>query len=129
MSIVPLGVVLLGAGPGDFRRGLEWSDDHCGQSDDCTIARGGHCFQGHVSGALDGPFVILFEQDRAHEPDVGVVVGKDADDVGSTFDFPVEPFEAVGGVNLRRVHRFRNSNRFRQLGRACRTKCGRRGLD
>jgi len=27
------------------------------------------------------------------------------------------------------VHRFRNSNHFRQLGRAYRTKCGRRGLD
>jgi len=27
------------------------------------------------------------------------------------------------------VHRFRNSNHFRRLGRAYRTKCGRRGLD
>src|SRR5208283_3146740 len=43
---------------------------------------------------------------------------------------------ASGHDNARRlvrsdylVHRFRNSNRFRQLGRACRTKCGRRGLD
>jgi len=26
------------------------------------IAQGGEGFQGHVTGALDGPFVVLFEQ-------------------------------------------------------------------
>ena len=53
-----------------------WSDDHCGQSDDGVIAQGGHGFQGHVAGALDGPFVILLEQDCADEPDDGPSLGK-----------------------------------------------------
>ena len=66
-----------------FRRGPDWSDDHGWQSHDGIIAQGGHGFQGHVAGALDGPFVVLFEQDRAHEPDEGVVVGEDADDADS----------------------------------------------
>jgi hypothetical protein len=30
--------------------------------------------RGHVAGALDGPFVVLFEEDGADEPDEGVVV-------------------------------------------------------
>ena len=32
--------------------------------------------------ALHGPFVVLLHQDRADEADYGVVVGKDADDIG-----------------------------------------------
>lgn len=30
----------------------------------------------YISGALDGPFIVLFEQDGAHEADDGVLVGK-----------------------------------------------------
>jgi hypothetical protein len=52
--------------------GLGWSDDHGWQSDDGIIAQGGHVFRRHVSGALDGPFVILLQQDRADEPYDGV---------------------------------------------------------
>ena len=40
-------------------------------------------------GALDGPFVILFEQQRADEADVGIVVRKGADDVGAPLDLAV----------------------------------------
>jgi hypothetical protein len=90
-------------GLGDFRRGPDWSDDHGGQSDDRIIAQGRHGFQGHVSGSLNGPFVVLFEQDGSDKPDDGVVVWKDADDFGSTLDLAVEPLEGVGGVNLRPV--------------------------
>jgi hypothetical protein len=36
----------------------------------------------------------------ADEPDDGVVVGEDADDLSPALDFAVEPFEAVGGVDL-----------------------------
>jgi hypothetical protein len=43
----------------------------------------------HVAGALDGPFIVLFEQQRANETDDGVVVGEDADDVGSPLDLAV----------------------------------------
>src|SRR5271165_32094 len=90
-------------GLGDFRSGPGWSDDHGGQSDDRIIAQGGHGFQGHVAGALDGPFVVLFEQDGADQPDDGVVVGEDADDVGPALDLAVESFETVVGVDLRPV--------------------------
>src|ERR1700733_14859748 len=51
-----------------FRAGPGWSDDHCRQSDDGIIAQGGHGFQRHVAGALDRPFVILLQKDRADEP-------------------------------------------------------------
>ena len=44
---------------------------------------------GHVSGALDGPFVVLLEKDSANEPDNGVIVGKDADDLGSALISPL----------------------------------------
>lgn len=52
-------------------------------------------FQCHVAGALDGPFVVLFEQQRADETDDGVVVGEDADDVGPPLDFAVEALDRV----------------------------------
>ena len=45
--------------------GPDWSDDHGWQSDDGIIAQAGHGFQRHVAGALDGPLVVLFEQDGA----------------------------------------------------------------
>ena len=35
---------------------------------------------------LDGPFIVLLEQDGAHETDDGVLVGKDVDDVGAPLD-------------------------------------------
>ena len=40
----------------------------------------GHRFGGEVA-ALDEPFVVLFDQERAGEADHGGVVGEDADDV------------------------------------------------
>jgi len=67
--------------PSRQRRFNPSADDVGGQSDDRIIAQGGYGFQGHVAGALDGPFVVLFEQDRADEPADGVVVRKDADDI------------------------------------------------
>ena len=36
----------------DFRQRPDWSDGHCGQSDDGIIAQGGDGFQGHVTGVL-----------------------------------------------------------------------------
>jgi hypothetical protein len=39
----------------------------------------GHCFQRHVAGALDGPLVVLLDQDRADEAGDGGLVGEDAD--------------------------------------------------
>jgi hypothetical protein len=53
---------------------------HGWQADEWIIAQGCAGFQGHVSGALDGPFVILFEHQGADETDDGLVIGEDADD-------------------------------------------------
>ncbi len=77
--------------------GPYWSDGHGRQSDDGIIAQGGDGFPASCNGPLDGQFVALF-QDCADEPDDGVVVGEDADDLGPPFDLAVEPFEPVGGV-------------------------------
>ncbi len=52
------------------------------------------------AGALRRPFVVLFEQYCADEADNGFVVGEDANDLGSTFDFAVEALQAVGRVDL-----------------------------
>jgi hypothetical protein len=79
--VPPSGVA--GAWARRFRAGPGWLDDHCRQSDDGIIAQGGHGFQRHVAGALDRPFAILLQKDRADEPDDGLVIWKDADDLGA----------------------------------------------
>ena len=40
-------------------------------------------FQAHVATALNGPFVVLFEQQRADEPRDGICVREDADHIGT----------------------------------------------
>jgi hypothetical protein len=56
-------------------------------------------FQGHVAAALDGPFIVLFEQYRADEANNSVFVGEDADDLGASLDLAVDAFEQrVGAV-------------------------------
>jgi hypothetical protein len=37
--------------------------------------------RGHVAAALDDPFIVLFEQDRADEANNSVFIGEDADDL------------------------------------------------
>ena len=64
------------------------------------IAQGRDGFQRHVAGALDRPFIVLLEQDRADETDDGVLVGEDADDLGAPLDLAVEAFDRVGRVQL-----------------------------
>jgi hypothetical protein len=59
--------------------------------------------KGHVAGSLNGPFVVLLEQECADEPDDGIVVGKDADDIGAALDLAVETFDGIG-------------NRYKNLG-------------
>lgn len=49
---------------------------HGRQHDDGIIAERGDCFPCHVAGALQGPFIILFQQDSADEPpDIGLQTG------------------------------------------------------
>ena len=67
----------------------------CRKADGGIIAHGCDGFQRHVAGALDGPFVILFEQDRADKPDDRVLVGEDADHFGAPLDLAVETLERI----------------------------------
>ena len=80
--------------------GRDRSACHGGQADEGIIAQRGDGFQRHVAGALDGPFVVLFEQEGADEADDGVLVGEDADDVGAPLDLAVEALDRVGRVQL-----------------------------
>lgn len=57
------------AGAGDSR-----------EADGGIIAQWRDGFQRHVAGTLDGPFVVLLEQDCPDETDDGVLIGEDADD-------------------------------------------------
>ncbi|ESW63052.1 hypothetical protein X773_33890 [Mesorhizobium sp. LSJC285A00] len=66
------------------------------QADERIIAH----LTGFQRGARDGPFVVLFEQERADEADDDVVVRKDADDLGAPLNLAVEPFDWVGAVEL-----------------------------
>ncbi len=65
------------------------------------VAQGRYGFQRDVAGSLDGPLVVLLERAGADETDDGVLVGKDADDVGAALDLAVETLERIGGVKLR----------------------------
>jgi len=66
------------------------------QADDGIIAERGDGFQGHVTGSLDGPFVVLFEQDGADQSNQGVLIGEDADHVGTAFHLLVEALQRIG---------------------------------
>src|SRR5215207_2234090 len=62
-------------------------------ADERIIAHWCDSFQGDVAGSLDGPFVVLLEQDCADEPGDGGFVGEDPDDVGAALDLAVEALE------------------------------------
>ena len=48
-------------------------------------------FQAHVAAALNRPLIVLFEQQRADEPGDRILIGEDADDVGTPLDLAIEP--------------------------------------
>ena len=73
---------------------------HGGQLEDRIFAQWSDCFQGHVAGALHGPFIVLLEQDRTDQSGDGILVGEDADNVSAPLDLSVEPFQRVGAVDL-----------------------------
>ena len=70
------------------------------QADKGSIAQRRDGFQCHVSGALGGPLIILFQEQRADESHDSIVVGEDADDIGTALDLAIEALERVGGVDL-----------------------------
>src|SRR4029434_2481026 len=50
--------------------GLGGSGCHGGQADERILAHWGGGFQCHIARALNGPFVVLFEQDRTDETEL-----------------------------------------------------------
>ena len=70
------------------------------QADERIIAHCGDGLKGHVSGPLDGPFVVLFKQQCADEADDGAIVGEDADDLGAPLDLAIESLDGIGAVKL-----------------------------
>ena len=63
----------------------------------------GDGLNGHVAGALDGPLVVLLEEDGADEAGDGGFVREDADDLGAPLDLAVQSLERVGRMQLRPV--------------------------
>lgn len=70
------------------------------------VTRQGHVPSGGVGDQLPDaaregdPFVGEFGEDRGREAKDGERVGEDLDDVGAAFDFPVQLFQRVRGLDL-----------------------------
>ena len=73
---------------------------HGGQADRWISAHRRDGFQRHVSCTLDGPFVVLFEQERADQADDGFVVGEDSDNLGAPLDLAAQALDRVRRVQL-----------------------------
>ena len=87
------------------RREPDWSAGDSRKADGWIIAQGRDGFQRHVTGPLDVPFVVLFEQDRADQAHDGVLVGEDAHHLGSPLDLTIEALDRVCRVQLGRLVR------------------------
>jgi hypothetical protein len=70
------------------------------QHDGYIIAERGDGFQSHVAGALDGPFIVLFQENRSDQSGDGGLVGEDPDDLGAALDLAVEALDRVCAVDL-----------------------------
>lgn len=68
----------------------------CWRADERIIAHRGDCLKGHVTGSLYGPFIILLQEQGTDQPDDGVVIGEDADDLSAPLDLAVETLYRVG---------------------------------
>ena len=49
------------------------------------------------------PFVVLFQQDSAHEAEDGGFVGEDPDDIGAPLDLAIEALDGIVRIDLRPV--------------------------
>ena len=70
------------------------------QADSEIIAQRCDGFQAHVAGALDGPLIVLFQEQRADQPGDGGFVREDPDDVAAPLDLAVEALQRVCAVEL-----------------------------
>jgi hypothetical protein len=60
------------------RHGPDRSAGDCRKADGGIMVQRRDGFQAHVAAALDGPFIVLFEQQGADQAGDGVLVGEDA---------------------------------------------------
>jgi hypothetical protein len=90
IRIVSVGVVLLAAGHRVRRQEPGRSAGDHRKADGWIIAQRRDGFQRHVTGGLDGPFIVLLEQDRADEANDSVLIGEGADHLGPPLDLAVE---------------------------------------
>lgn len=70
------------------------------QADERIITHRGDGFQCYVAGSLNNPLIILLKQQCTDEPDDGVVVGEDANDISASLDLAIETLNGVGAVQL-----------------------------
>ena len=91
-----------------------WSAGDSRKADGWIIAHWRDGFQRHVAGTLDGPLIVLFEQNRADEADDGILIGEDADHIGAPLDLAVGAqsgwssaawSDAAAGMSCKRAHR------------------------
>jgi len=64
----------------DDKRGADqpvYSSCHGRQLEERILAQWGDGLQGHIAGALHGPFIVLLEQDGADQTGDGILVGED----------------------------------------------------
>ena len=66
---------------------------------DCWWIQLGHRLDLHVS-AEELPFVVGFEKDRADKANDAVLVGEDADDIGTALHFLVQPLQRFVECNF-----------------------------
>ncbi|AMM86028.1 transposase [Martelella sp. AD-3] len=72
----------------------------CWQADERIIAHRGDCLKCHVAGPLDGPFVVLLQEQGTDQSDDGVVVGEDANDFSASLDLAVETLDRICRMKL-----------------------------
>jgi hypothetical protein len=65
------------------------------QRDGGIIAHCGTLFQCHVAAPLDRPFIVLCEEQGAHEVGNGIVIGQDADHAPAALNFAVQAFKRM----------------------------------
>ncbi len=59
-----------------------------------------HGFLGKIATVGDLPLIVGLDKNGAGETEQGFPVGKDSDDVGPAFEFPVESFQRVIRLDL-----------------------------
>lgn len=60
----------------------------------------GNAFQGHVTGPLNSPFVVLFEQDRAEAGSAGSPVGEDAGTAPTSAEVHQRSLQSLSAVGV-----------------------------